>query len=116
MSQTDYTESNREIIAERMHWPSGAIDDCRSLERDNPQYYVYWSLGILPNQRGPGYYAGYRQDFKRWGGNQTFYGATRAVLHETLTKHAIPDERLKPFATWKPIADSSLRSGGGYGR
>jgi hypothetical protein len=36
-------ERNRELIAERVGWPTGAIDVCRRIENDFPGWAVWWS-------------------------------------------------------------------------
>lgn len=36
-------ERNREILAERGHWPDGALASCRQLESRCPGWHCWWS-------------------------------------------------------------------------
>lgn len=36
-------ERNRELLAQRLNWPPGALDHCREIEREFPGWYAWWS-------------------------------------------------------------------------
>jgi hypothetical protein len=36
-------ERNRELLAQRLNWPPGAVNDCRGIEREFPGWYAWWS-------------------------------------------------------------------------
>lgn len=36
---------NRRVIAERMHWPDGAVEDCEAVERQHPSWWPWWHEG-----------------------------------------------------------------------
>lgn len=41
-------ESNREVLAERLHWPDGSVDVCRDLEIGHPAWMVWFNTGGIP--------------------------------------------------------------------
>ena len=45
-------ERNREIIAERLGWPAGAVSNCRQVEAGRPRWYCWWTPDLQP---GPGF-------------------------------------------------------------
>ncbi|GAA2696619.1 hypothetical protein [Actinoplanes palleronii] len=49
---------NRRVLAERLHWPAGALEECERLGR--PRWWVVWDLGCTT----PGWVrpAGYRAE------------------------------------------------------
>lgn len=51
---------NRELIAERMGWPAGALVDCIAIEREFPEWMVWWVRGGLPWTPHVGYRASLR--------------------------------------------------------
>ena len=60
-------ERNRELLAERLGWPDGAVDACRQVEAGHPGWHVWWSQN--PWRRDGGVPAG------------PAYGATHADWH-----------------------------------
>jgi hypothetical protein len=50
-------ELNRQLIAERIGWPAGAIEACTALEADYPRWLVFWTRGDPPARPGPGFRA-----------------------------------------------------------
>lgn len=50
-------ERNREVIAERLGWPYGALAACRELEACHPGWSVVFNTGGLPSQPEPAYVA-----------------------------------------------------------
>jgi hypothetical protein len=81
---TDFKERNREILAERLRWPPGALEVTRQLERQHPGYSVYWGTGRVSDPK-PGYYAVRDDDTNR---GRTFYGADAVDLSATLKADA----------------------------
>jgi hypothetical protein len=55
----DLSERNREILAERLHWPKGALKACRRIEATYPGIEAGWfSEWTVPGfERKEGYYA-----------------------------------------------------------
>jgi hypothetical protein len=52
-------ERNRELIAERLGWPDGALNECRDLEARYPDYFCWWTSRGYPDPV-PGYGAALR--------------------------------------------------------
>ncbi|AGL19478.1 hypothetical protein [Actinoplanes sp. N902-109] len=50
-------ERNRELVAQRLGWPDGALNNCRALEAEFPDWSVFWTNGGLPKDQQPGYRA-----------------------------------------------------------
>lgn len=48
---------NEELVAERLHWPDGALEACRAIERDYPEWLAYWTRGNYPEPTEQGYRA-----------------------------------------------------------
>lgn len=48
---------NRQLIAERLDWPDGALDACIAIENDHPQWAVYWVSGTTVSEPRRGYRA-----------------------------------------------------------
>jgi hypothetical protein len=50
---------NRRLIAERTHWPAGALEACERLERRFPHWSPMWRHGnhVRGFERPPGFYA-----------------------------------------------------------
>jgi hypothetical protein len=73
-------ERNREVLAERLHWPDGALEVTRQLEVMNPGTSVWWGTGRLSDPK-PGFYA------RRGDGHHArmFYGETAIDLQVALT-------------------------------
>lgn len=74
-------ERNREILAERLHWPNGALEVTRHLEVMNPGTSVWWGTGRLSDPK-PGFYA------RRGHSTRTFYGETAIDLQNALADNA----------------------------
>ena len=72
-------ERNLVLLAERLHWPEGALEIVRELEARNPGTSVYWGVGRLSDPK-PGFYA-FRGNppFQR-----KFYGETALDLQATI--------------------------------
>jgi hypothetical protein len=83
-TDTEFKERNREILAERLKWPPGALEAARALEVQHPGYAVYWGTGRPSNPR-PGFYA-LRDDGTSRG--RTFYGESPMDLAATLVADA----------------------------
>jgi hypothetical protein len=81
--QPEVIERNRELIAERLGWPAGALEAVRQLEAQHPGYSVFWGKGRVSDPR-PGFYAMRGEGFRR----RTFYGATAANLSAALAADA----------------------------
>lgn len=84
-------ERNREILAERGHWPPGALDHCRDLERRHPGWHAWWSGkpwrrdGKVPD--GPAYGAA-----RNTGMMDSLYAVTPDELSEMI-REAEEDHR-----------------------
>ncbi|MFB4314362.1 hypothetical protein [Actinomadura sp. 21ATH] len=50
-------ERNREILAERLGWPDGALEACRELEQRHPGWSLWYDIGGLPASPVPRYRA-----------------------------------------------------------
>jgi hypothetical protein len=50
-------ERNRELLAERLGWPAGTIEACRSIEARCPGYAAWWSEGDMSTPEGAPYAA-----------------------------------------------------------
>ena len=73
-------ERNREVIAERLHWPEGALEATRQLEAEYRGYTVWWGTGRASNPK-PGFYANRYSDYGR---KPTLYGETATGLQAQL--------------------------------
>jgi hypothetical protein len=90
-------ERNREILAERGHWPPGALAAVRELEQRNPGWYAWWTArpwrrdGKVPN--GPAFGAapvnGRRPD--------SLYAETPGELARLIHESIEEDRRLYPW-------------------
>lgn len=93
-------ERNRELLAVRLGWPPGALDECRKLEADWPSYSVSWDAGEVP-PRGPGYRASLRTRY--WAssvGPPAIYAPTpgelSALLAADVAARAAERQRHRP--------------------
>ena len=82
---------NRRILAERLHWPDGAIQACEQIESESPAWRTTWAQGGDLTWTKPGFYAHRRQwhinDKKpRW-----VYGATPDELRHAISDQEPPD-------------------------
>lgn len=50
-------ELNRQLIAERLGWPTGALEACLALEAAYPRWIVHWTSGGTPACPDAGYRA-----------------------------------------------------------
>jgi hypothetical protein len=82
--EPEVKERNRELIAERLGWPEGALEAVRQLEGQHPGYSVFWGEGRVSDPR-PGFYA-MRDGDSHW--RPTFYGATAVDLSIALAADA----------------------------
>jgi hypothetical protein len=75
---------NRQIIAERLGWPAGALAACEAIELAHPAWYPnYCQANTIPGFEAPaGFYASRRRDAVR--GERTAYGATPEALREAI--------------------------------
>lgn len=80
-------ERNRDLIAERMEWPDGAVDACRQLEREFPAWTVYWVSGKLPSSPRKGYQAIFDDHHHRFS---RAFGETPEELRENLAAAGDP--------------------------
>jgi hypothetical protein len=39
---SEFSNRNRRVVAERVGWPDGAVEECERLERQHPGYSVSW--------------------------------------------------------------------------
>jgi hypothetical protein len=79
-----FMERNREIIAERLGWPEGALEAVRKLETDHEGYVAYWSTW---GSEGEGFY-GLRQSDRLIPRPIVHYGKTPDDLSSVLAKDA----------------------------
>lgn len=90
-------ELNRRLVAERLGWPEGAAEACRELERDFPEWMVFWSRGSYPEPSD----RGYRAVLQRHNHHVQLLASDPATLRElvTVAQAALPprwDERPPP--------------------
>ncbi|MBT2541975.1 hypothetical protein J7E99_14990 [Streptomyces sp. ISL-44] len=50
-------ELNRELIAQRLGWPEGAVEESRAVEAEEPGWQVWYVIGGLPSEPEPGFTA-----------------------------------------------------------
>jgi hypothetical protein len=74
-------ERNRELVAERLGWPDGAIEACRKVEAAHPGWYSWWSPNPWPPRDGPAY--GAARINARWN-DPTLYADTPEELAELI--------------------------------
>lgn len=73
-------ELNRQLIAERLGWPDGALAECTALEGDYPRWLVFWTKGGLPWTPDAGYRA-----ILNWHRHRgELYAPTAAELRDVL--------------------------------
>ncbi|WP_250029295.1 hypothetical protein [Paractinoplanes maris] len=55
---------NRRLLAERLRWPEGALDECLRIEKDRPGYEVTWfgEWRVPGWEREAGFYAWRTED------------------------------------------------------
>lgn len=95
-------ERNRELLAQRLNWPPGALDACRAIEREFPGWYAWWSstrggYGASPAQvpaiRSRTYYS------------QTADGLRTQLRHDVERESAERERnaRLRRAASWPDV-------------
>jgi hypothetical protein len=89
-------ERNRELIAERLGWPEGAVEACRELEGRWPDWRVDYDTGRVPGSPGPGYAAGLDQSLF-WLG---YRPALRAPSPEELEELIRDADARRPPRPW----------------
>lgn len=67
---------NRRILAERLHWPDGALETCEQIEKNLPGWDVTWAAGGELTWTEPGYYATHPHLTRGPGPRRWLYGAT----------------------------------------
>ena len=77
------SERNREIVAERLGWPGGALEACRKIEAGAPGWYCWWTSTPYPD---PGFQPAYGAALIRHSplGNPPIYARTPAELAELI--------------------------------
>jgi hypothetical protein len=72
--------SNRRVLAERLGWPAGALEECEQLDAAYPGWSITWSPGntVRGFERPAGFY-GVDRNYKGWAPVHA-YGATPAEL------------------------------------
>ncbi|MCY1141395.1 hypothetical protein OWR29_25635 [Actinoplanes sp. Pm04-4] len=55
---------NRRVLAERLRWPAGALEECLRVEKDRPGYNVSWfrEWTVPGFERAEGFYAWRTED------------------------------------------------------
>jgi hypothetical protein len=86
-------EQNRELIAQRLGWPDGALDATRDLEARFPGYSVWWGSGRVTDPR-PGYYAIRAGDYGR---GPTLYAVDADAMGFVISAH----EATRPRDPWE---------------
>lgn len=76
-------EQAREIVAERLGWPPGAVEACRAVEEKHPTWYCWWTPGPWPRRGGPAYGAA---RIHRRVGDANLYADTPSELSELIAK------------------------------
>lgn len=68
--------ANRRLIAERLGWPTGAVEACEWIEAAAPGWHAAWSHGDGQEWDRPGYYAERRDWHRLDPGPRWVYGET----------------------------------------
>lgn len=87
-------DRNRRLLAERLHWPEGALAQCQALEADFPDWIVFWTSGGLPRNPDPGY----RASLMRHNETCELYAVTIDELREMVRAA----QREAPHGPWWP--------------
>lgn len=93
-SDRELIERNRAILAERLHWPDGALSAVRKLESEHAGYVVWWANRAYTDDNAPGFYA--RRNTARFG-KPSLFAATADELSALLAQ----DENRYPPAWWE---------------
>jgi hypothetical protein len=89
-AQREMNRRGRRMIAERLHWPAGAVEACEHLEATHPGFSVswfeQWRSAVKVFNREAGFYA-WREGENpgqmwgtEWVGRTEWYGATSEEL------------------------------------
>lgn len=76
----EMAERNRELLAERLKWPDGALEDCRRLEELHPGWHVWFAPGGLPASPDPRY----RAEPPPWPRREELSAPTASELSELI--------------------------------
>ncbi|MCM4083025.1 hypothetical protein [Paractinoplanes hotanensis] len=59
MWDSDMPLRNRRLLAERLRWPDGALDECLRIEKDRPGFDVCWfrEWTVVGFERAEGFHA-----------------------------------------------------------
>lgn len=82
--------NNRQILADRLHWPDGALQACERIERDHPD----WSISWLRENTISG--------FERPAG----YRAVRGGFHSCVVSAATAEELVRAIEGAPPAEHS----------
>lgn len=72
---------NMRVLADRLHWPDGALYECERIERIYPEWRAGWMGHCAWNKRPAGFYA-WRQS--RLSQEIRVYGVTAAELEAAI--------------------------------
>lgn len=85
---SDLGDRNRRLVAERLRWPEGALDECLKIQEDRPEYEVTWfgEWRVPGWEREAGYYAWRVGDAPLHNGvrRREWYGITAEALWRRL--------------------------------
>jgi hypothetical protein len=76
---------NRVILAERLHWPDGAVGDCEKIDRMHPGWHTSWRREF--GDKPAGFYAFH--DNHSWMEDH-LYGKTPGELWVAIETHRCP--------------------------
>jgi hypothetical protein len=88
-------ELNRRLIAQRLRWPNGALEEVIGLERDHPEWKIWWTGGGLP----VGSPAGFHASLQRHRQECELHAPTPAELRPKLEA---AEEKLGPDPLTRP--------------
>lgn len=87
---TELARRNRRLIAERLDWPDGAVQECEAVEAERPDWAVTWAAGGGLTWIRPGFYA----HRLRWSREPWLYAATAGELRKRIDAQSPPDDLL----------------------
>jgi hypothetical protein len=74
-------EHNRAVLAERTHWPVGALETCERLTAEHQGWMVWWmSANTCPGWERPAGYCATRGDHHLVGGDELWQDGTSQRL------------------------------------
>lgn len=77
--------SNRQALAERLHWPPGRLQECEQVSADHPQWHVMW---WADSTSGP-------QEWSAWWIGTARIRVSGATLAELLADMAAQEARIR---------------------